>query len=357
MGIKRVPSYFDEFVCIGGACEDNCCIGWEVDIDEESLETYKTVGGTFGDRLRRCINDENSFTLKNNRCPFLNDKNLCDIFIRIGEDKLCTVCTEYPRFSETYGALTEKGLGMSCESAAEIIFKNDEPTTFKTERYDCEEECDENFLRVLLRVRENIFNMLKNRNMSISDRVKTILNYAYEVQNKINKNNIINAYRIPQDMYDFSQGERCADNIKECVKLCLDLEIMEDSWTNVIESTLGIFDNYDNLSGEFDLYISGREYEYENLLVYFIYRYLLKAVFDCDVLTKVRFAAASYVIIRQMDIARWLGNGKKFSFKDRIKNCALYSKEVEHCQDNIDFFGEEFLFNPIFEHGEFLKLI
>lgn len=94
---------------------------------------------------------------------------------------------------------------------------------------------------------------------------------------------------------------------------------MEDSWTGVIENTLGIFDNYDNLSGEFDLYISGREYEYENLLVYFIYRYLLKAVFDCDVLTKVRFAAVSYVLIRQLDIARWLRNGKEFSFKDRIK--------------------------------------
>ncbi|RGF93387.1 hypothetical protein DXA10_10505 [Firmicutes bacterium AM55-24TS] len=82
MGIKRVPTYFNEFACIGGACEDNCCIGWEVDIDDESLEVYKSVGGEFGDKLRRCMNDENSFTLKNNRCPFLNDKNLCDIFIK-----------------------------------------------------------------------------------------------------------------------------------------------------------------------------------------------------------------------------------------------------------------------------------
>ena len=49
MGIKRVPTYFNEFVCIGGACEDNCCIGWEVDIDDESLEVYNSVGGEFGD--------------------------------------------------------------------------------------------------------------------------------------------------------------------------------------------------------------------------------------------------------------------------------------------------------------------
>jgi hypothetical protein len=35
----------------------------------------------------------------------------------------------------------------------------------------------------------------------------------------------------------------------------------------------------------------------------------------------------------------------------------LYSKEIEHCQDNIDFFDEGFLFNPIFEHNRFLNLI
>ena len=33
MGIKLVPTYFNEFACIGGACEDNCCIGWEIGID------------------------------------------------------------------------------------------------------------------------------------------------------------------------------------------------------------------------------------------------------------------------------------------------------------------------------------
>ena len=102
-------------------------------------------------------------------------------------DRLCTVCTEYPRFTEIYGSLTEKGLGMSCESAAEFIFKSDKPTGFETEKFDYEEECDEDFLRILLNVRENIFDVLKNRKMNISDRVKTILNYAYDVQDKINR--------------------------------------------------------------------------------------------------------------------------------------------------------------------------
>ena len=133
MGIKRVPTYFNEFACIGGACEDNCCIGWEVDIDDESLEVYNSVGGEFGDRLRRYMNDENSFTLKNNRCPFLNDKNLCDIFINLGEDRLCDICREHPRFYNWFGDYTEVGLGLCCEEAERLLFSDSKPLTFVEE--------------------------------------------------------------------------------------------------------------------------------------------------------------------------------------------------------------------------------
>ena len=70
MGYIRRPAYYKAFRCIGSDCTENCCIGWEVDIDDESLEVYNSVGGEFGDRLRRYMSNENSFTLKNNRCPF-----------------------------------------------------------------------------------------------------------------------------------------------------------------------------------------------------------------------------------------------------------------------------------------------
>ena len=32
------PDYYSAFRCIAGACKHSCCIGWEIDIDEESLE-------------------------------------------------------------------------------------------------------------------------------------------------------------------------------------------------------------------------------------------------------------------------------------------------------------------------------
>ena len=31
------PSFFDQFKCIGSACTDTCCAGWEIEVDEGIL--------------------------------------------------------------------------------------------------------------------------------------------------------------------------------------------------------------------------------------------------------------------------------------------------------------------------------
>lgn len=73
-------------------------------------------------------------------------------------------------------------------------------------------------------MRENIFDVLKNRKMNISDRVKTILNYAYDVQDKINNNNVD---KVPQsvDNCDFSQSEKCINDIKSASSYVLALKL------------------------------------------------------------------------------------------------------------------------------------
>ena len=53
--ILRLPDDYDEFACLGGKCRDSCCVGWELDIDTETADYYRTVPGEFGERLRACI--------------------------------------------------------------------------------------------------------------------------------------------------------------------------------------------------------------------------------------------------------------------------------------------------------------
>ncbi|MBR4077900.1 MAG: hypothetical protein IKK17_04775, partial [Oscillospiraceae bacterium] len=49
------PDYYPQFRCIAGACKHSCCIGWEIDIDEDTLETYKSMDGEIGKRLLASI--------------------------------------------------------------------------------------------------------------------------------------------------------------------------------------------------------------------------------------------------------------------------------------------------------------
>ena len=126
-------SFFDQFKCIGSACTDTCCAGWEIEVDETTAQGYLAEKGAFGDRLRREIGSEPGeyfFKLKNNRCPFLNKENLCDIFINLGEDRLCDICREHPRFYNWFGDYTEVGLGLCCEEAERLLFSNSKPLTF-----------------------------------------------------------------------------------------------------------------------------------------------------------------------------------------------------------------------------------
>jgi lysine-N-methylase len=122
-----VPKFYKDFKCIGGACTDNCCIGWEIDNDEKTLAKYKSEEGTLGKRLKSNISEDTTprFILNGERCPFLNSDNLCEIIIERGEKHLCDICREHPRFYNKTALGNEVGIGISCEEACRIVLSSD----------------------------------------------------------------------------------------------------------------------------------------------------------------------------------------------------------------------------------------
>jgi lysine-N-methylase len=131
------PIYYKKFKCIADKCKNNCCIGWEIDIDDEALAFYKDKP----DIIKQVeISPTPHFKLKNNeRCPFLNNDNLCEIITKYGENKLCQICSDHPRFRNFFNSRTEIGLGMCCEAATEIILNND----FSLTEIDCYKETED----------------------------------------------------------------------------------------------------------------------------------------------------------------------------------------------------------------------
>ena len=37
------PDYYRQFTCIGGECPDTCCAGWEIVIDDKTLESIRNI--------------------------------------------------------------------------------------------------------------------------------------------------------------------------------------------------------------------------------------------------------------------------------------------------------------------------
>ena len=121
------PKYYTDFKCIADRCTHSCCVGWEIDVDTETLEKYKTLGG-YGATIRESIETGDCLHFRlceNDRCPHLDERGLCRIITELGEDCLCDICREHPRFYNFTKNGAEVGLGLSCEEAARIILSSD----------------------------------------------------------------------------------------------------------------------------------------------------------------------------------------------------------------------------------------
>ena len=66
--VNVYPGYYSGFRCIADKCKNNCCIGWEIDIDKESYdEVVELLPKDF-----IVINGDNDFSDYQNRAYFKN---------------------------------------------------------------------------------------------------------------------------------------------------------------------------------------------------------------------------------------------------------------------------------------------
>lgn len=372
----RVPDYFDDFKCIASECEDTCCAGWGIVIDDESYNSYMNVKGEFGERLRSKIateGSENIFILNGNDCPFLTENKMCDIYNNLGEDSLCYTCRQYPRVMEEFGSLRELCLSLSCPEACRIILKSDKRVGFKLSEND-EEISGYNDINAMLylnlmQCRNIVFKILQNREIDLNKRVSIILKFIGEVQDKIDSNliqgikEVVEKYStakfiedIAKDIESYKSKESIKyNNVHEIFKVFKDLKHINPNDPLALEDALRYFwqneeDEYIYLEkhNQFDKYFNDKIYKFENILVYFVFRYFMKAVFDYDVLAKIKTALVSYIMIKELLIVRWIEEGGKLTENDLVEIAHTYSKDVEHLEENIETLAEVFETNKVF---------
>lgn len=373
----RKPDYFKYFNCIADKCEDTCCAGWGIVIDDKSYEKYMNLESAFGDVLRsKIVEDEGDkvFLLNGDRCSFLNEDNLCEIYNNIGEDGLCYTCRQYPRYLEEFGSLREIGISLSCPEACRIILNQKEKVRFELEEVEEEvssyNDINANLYINLMQIRKIVLSIIQDRSINIDIRGSIVLLFINEVQEKIDSNEISSIKDITNKYLDKDYINEVIENIN---KYKSKKDIKYTNMKNILNTfknlkhikpndILGIddvlryffqsvndrelyFKNYN----DFNEYYKDNEYKFEQILVYYIYRYFLKSVFDYDAIGKIKFAIVSYIMIKELSAIRFLEN-REFIDSDLVYIAHTYSKDIEHLEENVEKLQE------LFETEEFFAL-
>ncbi|MBN2656780.1 MAG: flagellin lysine-N-methylase [Spirochaetales bacterium] len=189
------PSYIGNFKCIGGACEDSCCIGWDIELDRKTFKSYRKSGHPdlkplFSEhvyRNRYCYSKDVDFgkiAIRDNRwCPFLDENKLCLIQGKLGEEALSNVCHTFPRHYNILNGVCELSLYMSCPEAVRLLLSSDEPiefaeSDFSVKRFIINSEIDTNGkswrkspLRDLQGIRMRSIKMVQDRSQPLRNRL------------------------------------------------------------------------------------------------------------------------------------------------------------------------------------------
>ncbi len=378
-----VPDYYEKFRCIADRCKHSCCIGWEVDIDEDSYQYYQLVEGSFGERLRSELKTEEDHFFQMDekmRCPFLNQKNLCDICIQLGEESLSEVCTEYPRFTLEYGDKRLKCMGLSCEEVGRLLFQEKKKLTlvereipeedfgdfweeeddfFEEEEFADQEpmeeetedeefvECGEDScleeIEFYEEATKEAIRILEDEEKSFEEREARFIEHALKIEKKKREKRKDQSKENVPEEWDTKKillglQKKLADTrIKE--SYFDKLEVLDQEWSTVFGEVKAFYrkatKEQEERKRQYADLTKTMKYQETQILTYFCFRYLMKAVYDGVFLGRALFALLSLSMMRDMSYVRIEAQGT-FSLEDRIDIARIYSREVEHSEENVE---------------------
>ncbi len=328
------PKYYKDFKCIANLCPDSCCKDWDVELDEKAERFYNTVDTPFGEKIRSLTidGDDNNRIFINRadkRCPFWNDDMLCDIYINLGEEHLCETCANFPRITQDYAVFTEHMLSFACPVASKLMLKAENPyTDFENCDYDFSNaEFSEEYMEFLLDARTKTIQLLTDRSIPFSERLKSAIRFNDEVQNLIDND----IYRLDEiELSEMPDKEEKSD-CRFIFDLHQKLEIISDRWRELID-----------ISAEISDFEVPTEYDpaYEKLALYYVYIYYLQAIDSYNVMLPLQRLVCAYVVISRVEAV--LRQDKEFDFERFSRVMQKYSKEVEHSYENSDILEFEF---------------
>lgn len=192
-----------DFRCLGGECKDTCCHSWEINIDKDTYKKYVNLNKSYAENLTILnSNDDYKYSKiklnKNGFCPFFNKEKLCDIHKEYGEDMLSYTCKIYPQKIDVNMGRIEKSYSLSCPAVLDILFRSQEKLSFDLDLCDSKNiplAGNKDNIKIEGLTNEGCFvlrslaiEIIQDRDLCIKDRIYTLGQLCYIIQNLIDNN-------------------------------------------------------------------------------------------------------------------------------------------------------------------------
>ncbi len=361
--IYTTPDYYDQFKCTADKCKDTCCAGWQIVIDDESLEKYKKLKSDYIWKVMACVDWETGTFRQDNekRCAFLNEQNLCELYKNAGADSLCKTCRDYPRHIEEFEGVREVSLSISCPEVARILMERLDPVEYITKDVLNEEETedfgdfDPFLFSILEDARKEMIMIIQNRELPIKNRAMLVLGMAHDMQGRINRSEMFDCPSVIEK-YKTEKAKNYVENhlvqkdrvteeklTREMFDKLYKLEVLRDDWSDILHKTQDMlfFTMQENYADLRKIFVEWKkenpniDIHLEQIFVYFLFTYFPGAVYDGKIFAKTQMAVYCTWMVELLWMARWLMNGKQLNLEEMTELLYRFSREVEHSDENL----------------------
>lgn len=350
------PPFYKDFHCTASACPDNCCVGWEVVVDDDAAAFYSRLPGPLGDALRQAMttdaDGDRIIAMTGGHCPFWTEDHLCRLELELGPEAPCATCRKFPRLTQDYGVFTEYGLSLACPEAALLILTQPGPWPLEAQGKPGnpqEAEYDWESLLELASARSTLLELLWRQDLTAREALALCLVMGSRFQAAFDgkhpesreESAILSQFRAK------SPGD-----FRPLLQLHRSLEILTPQWQDLLDEALATPPTPCHLAAADAL----SDLELRNLGTYYLLRYWFQAVSDFDSLLKLQKLAAAWAVTRCLQTIHLTKTGA-LPQTYRLRLHQLYSKEVEHDGENEAALEEACLSNPAFSLEALLDLI
>ncbi len=374
-----VPAYMQEFSCIGSACEDTCCAGWQVAIDQGTFKKYNKVRSEIKPMLDKHVKRNRSskgtedyakIALASDlSCPMLNEEKLCNIQLRLGEEYLSNVCATYPRVSNIVNGVLEKSATMSCPEAARLALLNPDGIEFnETEdtletrnvvrkRLDTKTVNGVQIERYFWELRIFSIQVLQKRRYSLAERLILLGLFFQKVEQYIQENQLEEIPQLIASYTALAEGEGISNILEDIpslsaiqmalLKALVDKRVVGGVRNQRYIDCFGEFlygieykkeSSVEEISGRYQAayndyyqpFMSKHEYILENYLVNYVYIHLFPLTNGKNVFEEYIMMVIHYAMIKMHLIGMAGFHKEDFSLDHVIKLIQSFAKAIEH---------------------------